>query len=269
MTRITYRCEMNGRWTQFVALGDSLTEGVGDFDANGKPRGWADRFAEEIARRQGELHYANLAVRGRTTAEVVATQLRPALALAPDLASVVIGMNDLIRPKVNLVRLGQLFEHLVGTLTRGGALVITATLPDPGQVAPLPGPVRRRFAARLRQYNDQVWETAERYGASCMDLAECAARDLAGWSADRLHPGSYGHQRIADEFLYLLTGSRPEPGSMPPVAVAVAGGVREQLRWFVREVCPWIWRHLTGQTEGRYVTAKHPSYTLLSATSAV
>ena len=259
---------MNGRWTQFVALGDSLTEGVGAFDASGKPRGWADRFAEEIARRQGELHYANLAVRGRTTAEVVAGQLRPAIALAPDLASVVVGMNDLIRPKVNLMRLGQLFEHLVGTLTRHGALVITATLPDPGLVTPLPALVRRRFAARLRRYNDQVFETAERYGATCLDLAECAARDVAGWSADRLHPGSYGHQRIAEEFVYLLTGVRPEP-SMPPAAVAIAGGVGEQLRWFWTEVCPWVWRHLTGQTEGRYVTAKHPAYTQLGASPVI
>lgn len=264
MAWLTYRYVMNSRWTQFVALGDSLTEGVGDFDASGKPRGWADRFAEEIARRQGMLHYANLAVRGRTTSEVVAGQLRPAIALAPDLASVVVGMNDLIRPTVNLARLGQLFEHLVGTLTRNGALVITATLPDPGQVAPLPGLVRRTFAARLRRYNDQVWETSERYGATCLDLAECAARDRAGWSADRLHPGSYGHQRIAEEFVYLLTGVRQEPAMAPP-ALAVAGGVGEQLHWIITEVCPWIWRHLTGQTEGRGVTAKHPSYTLLGA----
>ncbi len=256
---------MNSRWTQFVALGDSLTEGVGDFDEHGKPRGWADRFAEEIARRQGELRYANLAVRGRMTADVVATQLHPALALAPDLASVVVGMNDLIRPKVNLVRVGELFEHLVAKLTRAGALVITATLPDPGQVTPLPGVVRRRFAARLRQYNDQVLATAERYGASCLDLAGHAVSDLAGWSEDRLHPGAYGHQRIADEFLLMLTGAGSTAVANRPAAVVSVGGRREQLRWFVREACPWFWRRLTGRAEGQFVTAKHPSYTLLGA----
>jgi len=258
---------MNGRWTQFVALGDSLTEGVGDFDADGRPRGWADRFAEEIARRQGELRYANLAVRGRMTAEVVATQLRPAIALAPDLASVVVGMNDLIRPTVNLAKVCQLFEHLVATIARSGALVITATLPDPGQVTPLPKLVRQRFAARLRQYNDHVWTTAERYGASCLDLAECAVRDVAGWSDDRLHPGTYGHQRIADEFLQLLTGVGAEVAPARPAAVVSAAGRGEQLRWMFRKVCPWVWRQLTGQTEGRFVTAKHPSYTLLPATT--
>jgi lysophospholipase L1-like esterase len=258
---------MNGRWSQFVALGDSLTEGIGDFDADGRPRGWADRFAEEIARRQGELRYANLAVRGRMTAEVVATQLRPAIALAPDLASVVVGMNDLMRPKVNVVRICQLFEHLVDSIARTGALVITATLPDPGQITPLPSLVRRRFAARLRQYNDHVQATAERYGARCVDLAECATRDVAGWSDDRLHPGTYGHHRIADEFLHLLTGVRSDLVVSPPTTLVCAERGREQWRWVFGKVCPWVWRQLTGQTEGRFVTAKHPSYTLLGATS--
>lgn len=251
-----------------MALGDSLTEGVGDFDADGRPRGWADRFAEEIALRQGGLRYANLAVRGRMTAEVISTQLRPAIALAPDLASVVVGMNDLIRPKVDVFRVSRMFEHLVESLTRSGALVITATLPDPGQVTPLPSLVRRRFASRLRQFNDHVCATAERYGARCLDLADCAIRDVAGWSEDRLHPGSYGHQRIADEFLHLLTGVRSEVVVDRPVKVVSAEGGREQLRWVFRKVCPWVWRQLTGQTEGKDVTAKHPSYTLLGARPA-
>ena len=51
---------------RFVAMGDSQTEGVGDpTGPGGTERGWADRFAEEMAVRQGSLLYANLAVRGR------------------------------------------------------------------------------------------------------------------------------------------------------------------------------------------------------------
>ena len=49
----------------FVALGDSFTEGLGDFTADdGGYRGWADRFAEQLAAAQPGLRYANLAVRG-------------------------------------------------------------------------------------------------------------------------------------------------------------------------------------------------------------
>lgn len=257
---------MNARWTQFVALGDSLTEGIGDFDPDGRPRGWADRFADEIARRQGGLRYANLAVRGRLTADVVASQLRPAVALDPDLVSVVVGMNDLIRPKINLVRVCHQFDHLVRSMAGTGAVVLTATLPDPGAVVPLPGLVRRRFAARLLQFNDHVRRTADRHGAVCLDIASKAVGDLAGWSEDRLHPGPYGHQLVADEFLDLLTGRRSGVVVDRPPAAVSDSGVREQVRWFVESAGPWMWRRVTGRTEGATVTAKFPVYQLLGAT---
>lgn len=258
---------MNSRWTQFVALGDSLTEGIGDFDVTGQPRGWADRFAEEIARRQGRLRYANLAVRGRLTADVLATQLDPAVALAPDLASVIVGMNDLIRPAPNLTMVCAQFDHLVDRMAGTGAVVLTATLPNPGSVVPLPGVVRRRFAERLDRFNDHIRHTSVRYGAVCADLAVRAARDVAGWSDDRLHPGPYGHQLVADEFLDLLTGERSAVVvDRPVIDLATEDRVREQLRWFVHSAGPWLWRRARGRPEGRLVTAKFPAYQLLGVT---
>ncbi|HEU5469920.1 MAG TPA: SGNH/GDSL hydrolase family protein [Actinophytocola sp.] len=258
---------MNGRWTQFVALGDSLTEGIGDFDATGAPRGWADRFAEEIARRQGTLRYANLAVRGRLTADVLADQLGPALALAPDLVSVIVGMNDLIRPAVNLPRVCAQFDHLLVRVAGSGAVVLTATLPNPGSVVPLPAVLRRRFADRLGRFNDHVRGAAQRYGAVCADLADRAVRDIAGWSDDRLHPGPYGHQLVADEFLELLTGERSGVVvARPVIDVATEDRLREQLRWFVRSAGPWLWRRLRDRPEDRLLTAKFPVYQLLGAT---
>jgi lysophospholipase L1-like esterase len=245
-------------------MGDSLTEGIGDYDADGRPRGWADRFAEELGRRQGGLHYANLAVRGRLTSDLVISQLRPAIALRPDLASVVVGMNDLIRPAMNLNRVCRLFDHLVTSLVDAGAVVLTATLPNPGAVVPLPGLVRRRFGERLDRFNDHVRGTAERYGTICVDLADRAVRDIAGWSEDRLHPGPYGHQLVADEFLDVLTGVRSGVRMERPVWNETTDGVREQLRWFVNSAGPWIWRRITGQSEGQLVTAKLPAYQLIT-----
>jgi lysophospholipase L1-like esterase len=48
----------------FVALGDSFTEGVGDPYPDGTFRGWADRFAAQLAAASPGLRYANLAIRG-------------------------------------------------------------------------------------------------------------------------------------------------------------------------------------------------------------
>ena len=71
---------------RYVALGDSSTEGLDDPDGRGGYRGWSDRLGERIARAQGSLLYANLAVRGRTAREVREEQLEQGLALRPDLA---------------------------------------------------------------------------------------------------------------------------------------------------------------------------------------
>lgn len=63
------------RFERYVALGDSTVEGLDDPDGRGGYRGWANRLAERIATEPGELLYANLAVRGRKTREVLEEQL--------------------------------------------------------------------------------------------------------------------------------------------------------------------------------------------------
>jgi lysophospholipase L1-like esterase len=84
---------------RYVALGDSSTEGLDDPDGRGGYRGWSQRLAERLAEVQGGLAYANLAVRGLTTAEVRARQLDAALALKPDLATLFCGTNDVTQAR--------------------------------------------------------------------------------------------------------------------------------------------------------------------------
>ncbi|HEX7808937.1 MAG TPA: GDSL-type esterase/lipase family protein, partial [Thermoanaerobaculia bacterium] len=85
------------RYERYVAIGDSTSEGLDDPDGHGGYRGWANRLAERIAAQQGSLLYANLAVRGRTTRQILDQQLALAVAMKPDLATVVAGTNDVLR----------------------------------------------------------------------------------------------------------------------------------------------------------------------------
>jgi hypothetical protein len=91
-------------FTRYVALGDSLTEGLCDRAPGHADAflGWADRLAGILdgdARLAGaSLEFANLAVRGRRIADVVDAQIPHALDLRPDLVSVMIGGNDLMSP---------------------------------------------------------------------------------------------------------------------------------------------------------------------------
>ena len=88
-----------GAIRSFVALGDSTTEGLEDpYAGRSGYRGWADRLAERLATLDPDVRYANLAIRGRKLGQIRAEQLAPALAMAPDLASVIGGINDVLRP---------------------------------------------------------------------------------------------------------------------------------------------------------------------------
>src|SRR5690625_4770021 len=91
------------RWRKYVAIGDSFTEGLNDIDPENPAtfRGWADMLAASLQKRGAqELQYANLAIRGRLVSDVVGPQLEAALALKPDLVSMVAGGNDILRPHV-------------------------------------------------------------------------------------------------------------------------------------------------------------------------
>jgi len=50
-------------FTRFIALGDSMTEGMSDEQINGKYRGWADRVADALAEGNPDFTYMNLAIR--------------------------------------------------------------------------------------------------------------------------------------------------------------------------------------------------------------
>lgn len=128
---------MTQAYHRYVALGDSSTEGLEDPAPEGRHRGWADRFAQHVARaQQTPLLYANLAIRGRKTRQLVEEQLAPALAMRPDLATVFSGTNDVIRGSFDLDAVIADLRALHVSLRDQGATVLTITMPDLGEVAP-------------------------------------------------------------------------------------------------------------------------------------
>ncbi|MFJ5831856.1 SGNH/GDSL hydrolase family protein [Streptomyces sp. NPDC093089] len=247
------------RFSRFVALGDSQTEGVGDGDDTTGLRGWADRLAEQLARDNPELRYANLAVRGRVAGQVHAEQLAPALAMRPDLATVVAGVNDLLRPRFDADETVGHLEAMFAALTAGGALVATLTFPDVTRVIPLARPVRHRLVA----LNDRIRTAARRHGVVVAEIGDHeAASDLRLWSADRLHTGPLGHERIAAAVAQALA----LPGSddawtrpLPAPPGHGTNGVARELRWAAEFLGPWLGRRLRGRSSGDDRTAKRPA----------
>src|SRR5690349_15590956 len=250
---------------RYVAIGDSTSEGLDDPDGRGGFRGWADRFAVHVARSQraeddeSGLEYANLAIRGKVTSEIHDEQLPVALGLAPDLATVVSGTNDVLRRSFDPAAVGEHVFAMQHALISQGATVLTFTMPDPGPVMPMAKPLRPRFAA----LNEALREASARSGAILLDLGvHPVASDPRLWSEDRLHANADGHARIALGLAHAagLPGfddswTRPLPGSPDRRALAAA---RAEALWLRRYLLPWIGRHLRGQSSGDGITAKRP-----------
>lgn len=247
------------RFARYVALGDSTVEGLDDPDGLGGYRGWADRLAEQIALEQGDLLYANLAVRGRKTGEVLDEQLGPALAMKPDLAIVVSGTNDILRPRFDAERIARDLERMHRALIEQGATVVSFTLPDLTPVMPLARPIRER----IRRFAAALVAAGERSGARVIDFtAHPVASDPRLWSEDRLHANALGHARIAQALAQTLAlrDAGPSWAAALPKAVGrgVPGALADEIRWTRRYLWPWLWRHARGRSSGDGHRPKRP-----------
>lgn len=197
-------------WSRYVALGDSLTAGRGDVAADGHPVGWARRLADILSDRTGvACSVTNLAADGATARRVLEQQLPQLNGARPDLVSITVGMNDIRGPQFSPADFNAELERLLDALAATGATVLTCTLPAIADVVELPAEQVEIARYRLGEASEIIRDQSARRGAVCLDT--WAMRDLAAspelFTADRLHPNTSGHRRLATAFAdLLLTG---------------------------------------------------------------
>ncbi|MFF8609108.1 GDSL-type esterase/lipase family protein [Streptomyces sp. NPDC015346] len=228
---------------RFAVLGDSLSEGVGD-RVEGAWRGWAALLADGLVEAGRAVEVRNLAVSGAQSREVAEEQAPEAVAFRPDLASVVVGVNDTLRRTFDIERFARCLDRVCADLAGNGAVLLTACLPDPGRMLRLPTPLARPLERRQKAVNALVHAVSARYDAVHLHLAEPVwTDDRSLWSADRLHPGERGHRAIAARFHTLLaarglahgTPPSPEPEQPPPTRA-------DTVRWLATAGTGWVAR---------------------------
>ncbi len=218
---------------RFAALGDSLTEGIGDPVGSGW-RGWAALLAESLAPAEDPVEFRNFAASGAQTSDVLLRQLPRALAFAPDVASVVVGVNDTLRATFDIHAVTARLDAVYGAFAERGAVQLTACLPDPGALLGLPGVLARPLARRQRAVNSVVHALSERHGAVHLHAADANwTADRALWSADRLHPGERGHRRFAARFHAVLADAGEALGPAPDVEPERAPPTRAAALWWL------------------------------------
>ncbi|MBC7977729.1 MAG: SGNH/GDSL hydrolase family protein [Myxococcales bacterium] len=248
------------RYQRYVAIGDSSTEGLEDPDGRGGFRGWADRLAEHLDAAYPGVAYANLAVRGLSAAEIAASQLGPALAMRPDLASVVAGMNDLLRRSFDARVVAGQVAAMITALRALGATVVTFTIPD------VSGRMRigRRLSTRTAELNTELRRISSATGARLLDLASYElAYDPRMWARDRIHGNAAGHERIGAALAHLLDlpGAPADAltSPLPPRIRRPGEELAADLSWTLRYVVPWAVRRLRNRTTGHGRVAKRPT----------
>jgi lysophospholipase L1-like esterase len=247
------------RYERYIAFGDSSAEGLDDPDGRGGYRGWADRLADRLAAAQGSVLYANLAVRGRRTRQVLEEQLPAVLELRPELAALVTGTNDFVRRRFDLEAVCADVERLQRELVAAGATVVTFTLPDLSPVMPL----ARRLGPRVAAFDEALRRISADTGVILVDLAaHPVASDPRLWSADRLHANARGHERIAAALAAALGLPGTDDAWAAPLAAAPRPSRGRRLAaeaaWLRRHLLPWVWRHLWGRSSGDGRAPKRP-----------
>lgn len=204
--------------SHYVAMGDSFSAGA----AEGEPaQRWPDVLATRMRLAEPRLVYRNLAVAGATSGSVARDQLDHALALVPDVVSLVCGANDVllsVRPDVE--RYGATLSAILSRLRRElpRAALLTATTPNFAGFLELHERSRRRVARGLDRLAAVTRLVAHRHRAACLDFASHPeALIRANYAGDGYHPSPWGHRRAADAFGaalrrlgFALPDARPE-----------------------------------------------------------
>lgn len=230
------------RYLRLATLGDSTTVGIGD-PVSGGWRGWAVHLADAL-RSTHHVSLCNTAISGATTTVVREQQLDTALAHRPDLASVMVGINDTLKSTWDSERLRDDLLTIAAALDGVGATLMTVRFHDHGEVLGLPRFLRRPLQRRIAVVNEAYDDIQRRHGGIRLDLAgrpELTRREC--WSIDRFHPSEIGHRALARAFAEQLNrhGHDVDLPSLEPAGGCPPSWQRDAA-WMVGEGIPWVGR---------------------------
>ncbi len=198
-------------------------------------RTWPALLAETMG-----AQHSCVARPGARVRDLLAEQVEPACALRPDVVTVLIGLNDVLR-SASCPTGAQLTSAL---RPFAGSQALLTRLHDPTELLPLPRAARTAVLRRVGLVNAAVDEAAAATGALVFDLAGLPGlRCRDAWAVDRLHPSAHGHAVIAaGAAMALRVGAPCTAATALPGAGQVSGRLAE-LFWLTRHGLPYLAVH--------------------------
>ncbi|KAB2451840.1 SGNH/GDSL hydrolase family protein [Bacillus sp. CH126_4D] len=183
-------------WKRFVSIGDSFTEGIGDEVEGIALKSWVDHFVQLCV---NDIEYANFAKRGLVTKEIRSQQLEKALTFNPDLVSIIVGANDVLKGRWDHQEYKNNMEFMIDTLSKTDADIIIASLPDFTVRLPFSSEKKQMLKKQLLEANEVILSLSREYKLHYVDFwNHQLVNDNSLWSTDLIHPNSKGYVKVAE-----------------------------------------------------------------------
>jgi acyl-CoA thioesterase I len=194
---------------RYLALGDSYTIGTG---ASSAAQSWPAIVAARLAEQTGgQVELTNPAINGFTTQDLIEDELPQVSRLKPNLITILIGVNDLVRertPEDYRTSLVRIYDEVRNEKAPEGR-VFAVSIPNWSVV-----PAAREYGdpEQIRHltdaFNDVAREeaTARVFGWIDITAASLSGLGSPGWiSADGLHPGDRQYAAWAEVIWYSVS----------------------------------------------------------------
>ena len=180
-----------GGSAKYVALGDSLSAGVG---SESPDETIVYLFASELSKKYGKVNAVNLALPGGTTEDVMNDQLSLAINEKPDYITLLIGVNDIHNKRTEKDFRENYSLILNELLSKTEAQIVVMSLPYLGANKAIFPPYNWILNSRTQKFNKVIFELAAvnenriRFVDLYRKTYKISKQDLGYYSSDLFHP---------------------------------------------------------------------------------
>lgn len=186
----------------YVALGDSLTAGVGGNTFN---ESYPYQIAKRIAKQfNTEVTLVNLAVPGATASDILATQIPQVFAYHPSLITLMVGTND-THNQVGVGKFRKNLQTIFSELKKISTLQTNIVIPPfLGNGIIMYPPYQSYFKWQTARYNNALKMEANKIYTNIIDLDQLVFKqghdfvEYNYYSRDSFHPSDFGYTQWAN-----------------------------------------------------------------------
>jgi lysophospholipase L1-like esterase len=217
---------MNEQGPRILAMGDSVTFGVGDgVQWPDGSSGWAAHVATSL----GASRYINIAHNGIRARHLMASQVPLALSRQPDIVLMTVGGNDVLRGDFSAPEMRDCLHTVFARLSAPRREVVMVTLDRIDAFRVLGKRVAAVMNRRVDAANTAIRDACEGSDVLVVDGAEVfGTLGHRAWHMDHLHPSQLGHRAIASRAVEALASrwervAEPLPERRAPALPMRAG----------------------------------------------